>query len=112
MWIFTTFGFFSVTEVRNDYNESRERRKGAAGPHIPAQPEGTLQVRARVRGDLDNFRDRYLPELSKIYAMPWRDYPYRAFASKEHFAAAMTLVVQDLTYNNFKSTVSQEQGYD
>lgn len=107
MWIFTTFGFFSVTETRNDYN--RSKLKGDT--EIPVQPEGTLQVRARVRGDLENLRDRYLPELSEIYEMPWRDYPYRAFTDKQSFAAAMVLIIHDLTYNNFKATVEKEQGY-
>lgn len=109
MWIFTTFGFFSVTEVRNNYNHSKHRDPDR--PQIPIQPEGTLQVRARVRGDLENLRDRYLPELSEVYEMSWRDYPYRAFVDKQSFAAAMVLIIHDLTYNNFKSTVEKEQGY-
>jgi hypothetical protein len=107
VWIFTTFGFFSVTEVRNNYNPKSVKGR----PQIPIQPPGTLQVRARVRGDLDNFKERYLPELSEIYEMPWRDYPYRAFVDKQSFAAAMVLVVHDLTYNNFKATVEQEMGH-
>lgn len=113
MWIFTTFGFFSVTETRNDYVPGTRTSEGYEDVETPPiQPNGTLQVRGRFAEDLDNLRERYLPELSKTYSMPWRDYPYRAFTSKASFSAAMVQIVHDLTYNNFKATVAAEQSHD
>lgn len=90
MWIFTTIGFFSVTEMQ-------EKR-------------GVLQVRARVRGDLDLLRTKYLPELTKTVELKNRDYPYRAYTDPACFSAAMVQIVHDLTYSNFKNEVDRVQG--
>lgn len=48
MWLFTTFGFFSIIE----------KEKG-----------DVLTVRARVRADLDRLRECYLPSLSARRAL-------------------------------------------
>ena len=90
MWIFTTIGFFSVTEMQE-------------------KPE-VLQVRARVRGDLDLLRTKYLPELTKTVELKGRDYPYRAYTDRPCFSAAMVQIVHDLTYSNFKNEVDRVQG--
>lgn len=90
MWLFTTFGFYSVTQVK-DYPDR-------------------LQVRARVRGDLDNLRTTYLPELSETVELKGRDYPYRGYVERAALAEAMPKIVMDLTYSNFKSEVLVTQG--
>jgi hypothetical protein len=91
MWIFTPFGFFSVTEPRDGDGD-------------------TLQVRARVKEDLDALREKFLPTLGVTLAKIGTDYPYRAFVSKEDFALGMARIILSIDYSNFKATVMQEQG--
>jgi len=90
MWLFTTIGFYSVTQVRE-------------------KPE-ILQIRARVKGDLDNLRAKYLPELTETVQLPGRDYPYRAYTDRPCFAAAMVQIITDLSHHNFKDEVLKQQG--
>lgn len=90
MWIFSKVGFFSAT----------------------VSESGSLQVRARVREDLDNLRKTYAPKLGETVELPGRDYPYRAYISHEHFAEAMTRMTLDIDYGNFKDKVAKTQGYD
>lgn len=89
MWLMTTIGFFSVV-----------------------QKPGTsfLTVRARARGDLENLRSRYLPELSATISKAGTDYPFRATVSHADFGNAVTKIVQDITYTNFKDEVAVQQG--
>lgn len=89
MWLFTEVGFFSVTRVPRSSD---------------------LQVRARVREDLDVLRDRYIPSLSDTHVTPQRDYPYRAFCTHLAMAKAVARVVQDIDYVNFKNRVTEVQG--
>ena len=88
MWIFTTFGFFSV---------------------VQKQGSPLLTIRARVREDLDGLRDRYLPSLSPTIAGAGTDYRYRATVSHEHLALAMAAIVRDIDYSNFKYEVARQQ---
>lgn len=90
MWIFLPFGFFSVVKD-ND-------------------PSGRLAIRARVRADLDELRDRYLPKLSATIQTPHRDYQYRAYATHTAFATAIGRVIRDLDYSNYKEEVERVQG--
>lgn len=71
-----------------------------------------LTVRSRVAADLDQLRTRYLPELSATISTPRGDYPFRAFVSHEALAVALGRIVMDLHYDNFKSAVAREQGWD
>jgi 8-oxo-dGTP pyrophosphatase MutT (NUDIX family) len=89
MWLLTTFGFFSAV-----------------------QKPGTdfLTIRARVASDLDNLRGRYLPELSPTVADAGTDYPFRAMASHQAFAAAAGRMAGDIDYANFKSEVARQMG--
>jgi hypothetical protein len=88
MWIFTTFGFFSIV-------------------HKQGSPQ--LTVRARVSEDLDQLRERYLPSLSPTIAGAGTDYRYRATVSHEHLALAMAAIARDVDYPNFKSAVARQQ---
>lgn len=90
MWLFTTIGFFSVT--------------ASDDPKL-------LQVRARVRGDLDNLRTKYLPALTATIQLKNRDYPYRGYVDHASFGGAMVQIVDDLTYSNFKNEVAKVQGW-
>ena len=57
MWLFTTFGFFSIVQK-------------------PGQRH--LCIRARSAADLDRLRARYLPALGPIETGTGTDYPHRA----------------------------------
>lgn len=89
MWIFTTFGFFSVVQKKGQEH---------------------LTVRARAREDLDALRSRYLPGLSKTIAHGGTDYPFRATVMHDEFAEAMVEIVRDVAYPNFKDQVLHEAG--
>ena len=91
MWIFTTFGFFSVVQKGGD---------------------PVLTIRARAAGDLDRLREKYLPELSPTKTGGGTDYPYRATVGHSAFAAALVKIVGDLHYSNFKSAVAKTMGYE
>ena len=92
MWIFSLFGFFSVVQERD-------------------KPD-TMVVRARIQGDLDALREKYIPELTETVQLAHRDYPYRAYCTREVLAKGMVGIVTDLTYGNFKSEVARVQGWD
>lgn len=91
MWLMTTFGYYSVVQKAKTKD---------------------LTVRARVSADLDRLRDRYLPGLSPTKATPDADYAYRATVTHHELAEAMTKIVADLSYDNFKSEVGRTQGHD
>lgn len=69
-----------------------------------------ITVRARVRQDLDNLRQKYLPELSPTVGHAGTDYPWRATVSHAAFAAALGRIAMDLQYGNFKDEVAVRQG--
>lgn len=84
MWLFTEHGFYSA--VRDG-----ER----------------IVVRARRPGDLEKLSES-MPGLSEVEVSPGRDYRYRAFASREDFAAGVAAVALDIDYSNFKSRVDSK----
>jgi len=92
MWLLTPFGFFSMVQKPGD------------------APQGTLTVRARVREDLESLRLRYLPGLGEIRESRSNDYRFRAQAPRCEVSAAMSALVDDLAYSNFKNQVRKEQG--
>ncbi|CAH2605076.1 conserved protein of unknown function [Rhodovastum atsumiense] len=93
MWLFTTFGFFSIVEKGED------------------RGTGMVTVRARVRGDLEALRLRYLPTLGEIVETPERDYGCRARVPKEDLAGAVGRITMDIDYTNFKGEVAMRMGY-
>ncbi len=91
MWLITPLGFFSVVRKKGDTH---------------------LTVRARVAGDLDRLRERYLPDLSPVKAHAGTDYPYRATVSARSWALALSDMGRDIDYSNFKDEVAKVQGHD
>jgi len=96
MWIFTTFGFFSVVQK----------------PVSPGAPSGKLVIRSRVPGDLEALKADYMPEMGEIIATPDGDYKFRAAITHAAFAEGMAKVALDIDYDNFKTEVSMRAGYD
>lgn len=89
MWIFSSAGLFSV---------------------VQADVADDVVIRARFRDDLDRLRTQYLPTLGRTRSTPRRDYPYRAFVSKEQFGAALKRMAADIDYRNFKNRIADEFG--
>ena len=89
MWVFTNFGFFSVTQNPNDASE--------------------LQVRSRTIGDITELCNRYFPN-SKIVQTPNADYLYRIFVSHQDFSEAISKIALTIDYSNFKDDVAKKQG--
>jgi 8-oxo-dGTP pyrophosphatase MutT (NUDIX family) len=89
MWLFTTFGFFSVVqkEPSDDF----------------------LTVRARYAADLDRLRER-VPRLSATVAGGGSDYPYRAKIPHADLALALSDITRAIGYSNFKNAAGKELG--
>ena len=66
-----------------------------------------LTVRARRKGDIE----RLFP-CAEVREGGGTDYPYRAVVSRKTVAAALTQVVRDIDYGNFKSSVRDGQLHD
>lgn len=87
MWVFTTTGFYSINRT----------------------PDGErLQLRARVREDLDKFRERYCPSLGETLEIEGTDYPFRAEVDERFLSAALVVAVTDIDYHNFKRAVEDK----
>jgi hypothetical protein len=94
MWLFTPKGFYSVVMPTD----------------APKKHRGKLVVRARVRGDLDNLRNTWLPELTNTSELPNRDYAFRAYCTRQQMADAMSRIALSIDYDNFKNEVYAQQG--
>lgn len=89
MWLMTDFGFFSIVQKEGEQN---------------------LTVRARVRQDLLNLKERYLPGLGAIEETQYADYRFRVRVPREVFAEALRDIALDIDYPNFKNSVARRQG--
>ncbi len=90
LWLFSTFGFFSI---------------------VQSEDPAVLIVRARAHDDLKAFLAR-ASEAFPAFATevhvtpPPRDYPFRAFVPREVVAEVLCdHVTEGLTYDNFKGAV-------
>lgn len=92
MWIQSTVGAFSI--VQKPWDAARD----------------TLTIRSRVRQDLDGLRTIYLPDLGPTQYDANADYHYRAVAPRASVMAAMSALMGDVTYPDFKSEILRVQG--
>lgn len=102
MWVFTSFGAFSVVAPKSD--EGR-------GPTVEADK---AMIRSRRRGDLEELFRRY-PALAgtRIIESDHADYRWRAIVSRVVWADVMWQIATDATYTNFKSeAAAQAKGRD
>ena len=87
MWLATTTGFYSAVRGRR---------------------EGTVQVRARSRADLEALRRRLPGVKARIVATPQADYPFRIILHREVWRAlAWRLAIDAEDYGNFKDAVAE-----
>jgi hypothetical protein len=88
MWIFTTFGFFSVVQKKPS--------------------DEFLTVRARDPEDLDRLR-QHLPELGPT-RLEGGDYCCRARVPRAAFATGLAMIAAEINYDNFKEAVHESMG--
>lgn len=90
MWMMTRYGMYSV--VIN-----------------PDDPDFEVQIRARVRKDLEDLQQRYgaLLRAYQIHETPNADYAYRMFIPQHEFALLAFYLASDIDYTNFKAEVER-----
>ena len=104
MWIFTTYGFFSVVNTTSS--------KISNGDIDPI--DQVVEVRSRYREHLESLKDRFNeligPEEILGYDDPSslyrnRDYEYRIIINAETWVHLGAMLSADITYPNFKDEV-------
>jgi len=90
MWLFTETGFFSIVQKKGEKN---------------------LTIRSRAAKDLEQLRDNHLPGMGAIIKGGGTDYPYRATASHDDVADALSKISKEIHYDNFKNTIAQKLGH-
>ncbi len=91
MWIFSTLGFFSCTRSAEDFE--------------------TFQIRARVRGDLENLIHEMGLQV-RVLETPNADYRYRLLVDQATFRAIVAELVERVNYSNFKNEVHDTPGQE
>jgi len=96
MWLFTRYGFFSVTNARQE--------RGRLGASL--DPD-RLQVRARSRKHLELLIEQFDAlsgdAASDIIETPKADYLFRIIVQREAWAAVAGALATEIDYPNFKS---------
>ncbi len=92
MWLISDVGFFSI--VRKSGDDAGDM----------------LTIRARVRGDLERLRQRYLPSMGPIVEGGGTDYRFRARALRREVGQAVAAMVGAIDYRNFKDRIASVQG--
>ena len=85
----TNFGFFSI---------------------VKKEGEANLTIRSRMKQDLLNFKEHYLPSVGAIEESEYADYRYRVRVPREVFAEVLKDIALDIDYPNFKNAVARRQG--
>lgn len=102
MWIFTTYGFFSVVCLNNRPLDGSPLRGRLS------VDKDRVAVRARVRSHLESLLKDY-PDLNvEILDTPGRDYACRIVVPKGVWATVMLELTQDIDYENFKGRVGHK----
>lgn len=92
MWLFTRYGFFSVTNARLNRGKS------------PALDPRRLQVRARSRKHLELLVARFRQLRGyPIIETPSADYRFRIVPRRKVWAKVAAALAQEITYPNFKN---------
>ena len=91
MWIFTVYGFYSVTQ--------------------PASEPDSIQIRTRQRDHLTRLQKRVHPLREyKIISTRHRDYPYRLICPHNVWTKTMTALASEIDYDNFKNEAGSAHG--
>jgi hypothetical protein len=95
MWTFTTDGFYSAVQHRED--------------------KGIMVVRCRKAADAFALQSRLLERGHPEYTVkhtPEGDYAYRLFIPRTAWAQYLIHAVESIDYPNFKDAVAERQGLD
>lgn len=94
MWIFSVYGFFSVTALPEDRSK--------------------LMVRARVKAHLENIQKAFPMTLKSYKIQHWkgRDYQYRMIVPNTAWQAIVAQMVAETTWNNFKDECGKRFGHN
>jgi hypothetical protein len=95
MWVFTTDGFYSAVQHRDDKDQLVIRCRKAAD---------AFALQSRL---LDNGHPEYA-----VTATPDADYAYRLFIPRTAWAEYLIRAVGSLDYPNFKDAVAERQGLE
>jgi len=87
MWIFTNSGFLSVVAHRDN--------------------KEVLLVRARRAGEIESIFPK-----AETFKMESADYHYRAEIKRDEVAQVMAEQIQNIEYDNFKSSVNDNKRHD
>ena len=87
MWLFTRHGFYSLTRSADEPDK--------------------LQVRARVRRDLENLQ-KLTALAGPILETPVADYRWRWIVTPSEAELITRRLAQDIDYSNFKGTVARQ----
>lgn len=88
MWVFTETGFVSAVRKFDRLN--------------------VITVRSRDRKSLEPLAQKANVE---IKALPYGDYPYRAFVEPKVFAEWVETQAMNIDYDNFRNKVAKARGY-
>jgi hypothetical protein len=92
MWLFTRYGFFSVT--------------------VSSVDPGTMQIRARDRGHLERLIERFPGELGAAAILETKDsdYRFRLIVKRSEWPTLAARLAADIDYGNFKSDAAKRFG--
>lgn len=94
MWLFTIYGFFSLS----------------------LKPNGSYQIRARARQHIVDLKKRFngsmpgLKEAKITNSRPGDDYPYRVTVPQREVAKMVCELVKEQSWDNFKNQVQKHRG--
>lgn len=92
MWLMTPTGFYSIVQKPTD------------------RKLHTLTIRARVHSDLVELRRTFCASLGRIRESDDTDYRFRATAKRADVAHALSQMIEELDYSNFKTEVAVRHG--
>lgn len=98
MWVFSRYGFFSVTVARANDGKSLK--------------QSTVVVRARDRRHLENLK-RAFPDQLEPYSIQWtpdRDYQCRLVCHRGTWLEVLVGIAEDVDYDNFKDAAGVTNG--
>ena len=92
MWLFTLYGFFSVSAVRSD--------------------GGMLAVRARDRQHLENLKARFPRRIGQVFVDYSADYTFRVLVRRKAWARMAAAMTEEMTWSNVKAAAAARPGLD